>query len=30
MDILYIAATVALTALICGMAYACDKLGGKQ
>lgn len=27
MDILYIAATVALTALICGLAHACDKLG---
>jgi hypothetical protein len=28
MDILYIAATIALTALICGLAHACDKLGG--
>jgi hypothetical protein len=30
MDILYIAATVALTALICGLAHACDKLGGNS
>jgi hypothetical protein len=30
MDILYIAATVALTALICGLAHACDKLGGRS
>ena len=30
MDILYIAATVALTALICGLAHAFDKLGGNS
>ncbi len=30
MDILYIAATVALTVLVCGLAHACDKLGGKS
>jgi hypothetical protein len=30
MDILYIAAMVGLTVLICGLAYACDKLGGQS
>jgi hypothetical protein len=30
MDILYIAATVGLTALVCGLAQACAKLGGRQ
>jgi hypothetical protein len=29
MDILYIAATVALTALVCVLAHACDRLGGR-
>jgi hypothetical protein len=28
MDILYLAATVALILLVCGFAHACDKLGG--
>ena len=30
MDILYLAATVALTLLVCGLAHACDKLGGRS
>jgi hypothetical protein len=30
MDILYIAVTVALTALVCGFAHACDRLGDKS
>ncbi|TQK10305.1 hypothetical protein FBX97_0221 [Herbaspirillum sp. SJZ107] len=30
MDVLYICATVVLTALACGLAQACAKLGGKQ
>jgi hypothetical protein len=29
MDIVYIAATVVLTALACGFAHACDRLGGR-
>jgi hypothetical protein len=29
MDILYIGATVLLTAVLCGMVAACDKLGGQ-
>jgi hypothetical protein len=30
MDVLYICATVVLTALSCGLAHACATLGGKQ
>jgi hypothetical protein len=30
MDVLYICATVVLTALLCGLAHACAKLGGQQ
>jgi len=30
MDVLYICATVVLTALPCALAHACDKLGGQQ
>jgi hypothetical protein len=30
MDIVYIAATVVLTALLCGLAHACDALRSKQ
>jgi hypothetical protein len=30
MDILYIAATIGLTVLVCGLAHACAKLGGTQ
>jgi hypothetical protein len=29
MDILYLAATVALTLIACGLALACAKLGGR-
>jgi hypothetical protein len=30
MDVLYICAMVVLTALSCGLAHACAKLGGTQ
>jgi hypothetical protein len=30
MDIIYIGATVLLTAVLCGMAAACAKLGGER
>jgi len=29
MDILYLGATIALILLACGLAHACDKLGGR-